>query len=91
MCRQAQLIGREFMHIEAKSSIGTHDSSLFYFITNEMPLCGINREKISGLISYNLYRKKHLNFVTLKLLIVKHQTKYNESRSKKSGAKSTLE
>ena len=32
-----------------------------------------------------------LNFVTLGLLIVKLQTKYNESGNKKSGTKSTLE
>jgi len=35
--------------------------------------------------------KKNLNFVTLELLIVKPQTKYNESGNKKSGTESTLE
>lgn len=35
--------------------------------------------------------KKNINFVTLEFLIVKLQTKYNESGNKKSGTKSTVE
>ena len=44
-----------------------------------------------NIITISITTVPNLNFVTVELVNVELQTKINESRNKKSGAKSTLE